>query len=260
MDARDPIGLFDSGVGGLSVLLEINKLLPDESTVFFADQKNIPYGKKSKKQLAEITTDITKFLLNQKIKALIVACNTATCYSLAELRLKFDIPIIGVVPAVKPAASLTKNARIVVMSTPATTTSQYLDELISEFAKDKTVLKLSCPNLEKAIENLDTVQIEKLLGKYSKNILDFDADVVVLGCTHYPIIKKRINHYLKPTIKVIDSGQSIANHTKNLLKKLKLLSRAKREEIYFTTGNPYAFSKISSQILKKEISAKHANL
>lgn len=258
-DSR-PIGLFDSGVGGLSVLKEIQKKLPNENLIFIADQKNIPFGSKSKNDLINICSQITSFLIKKEIKLLIIACNTATCYALSHLRTEFDIQIIGVVPAIKPASRFTKNNRIAVLTTPATARSKYLNDLIKNFAKGNEVLKISCNGLEIDIENLNKTNIKKLLNQYSKKIINFEADVAVLGCTHYPLIKKEFQNSFTKAVKIIDSSKAIANQVNKILKKTNSLSNKKFEDIFFTTGNAVKFSYMATIFLGKNISATNITL
>lgn len=255
-----PIGLFDSGVGGLSVLLEIAKILPKENFIFLADQLNVPYGGKTKREIEDLSERITYFLQKQKIKALVIACNTATCYALDYLRFNFDIPIVGVVPAVKPAAKMTKIGRIVVMSTPATAKSSYLDSLVSEFAKNRQCLKLGCPGLEEVVETLDKNTGNDLIDKYTAKIKKFQADVVVLGCTHFPFLKEEIKERLGPKVKVIDSGPAIARRVKYLLAKKGALSPKKGKDLFFTTGDPKEFSRVASVLLDSNISAQKVKI
>lgn len=257
---NNPVGYFDSGVGGLSILKEIQKLLPLESSVFLADQKNIPYGKKNKQELNKITEKITTFLITQKIKLLVVACNTATCYSIDHLRRQFKIPIIGVVPAIKTAASISKKSKISILSTPATTKSNYLKKLIETHAGSTEVKKIACTGLEEAVETLDKNKIDKLLNLYAKNIIDFGSDVAVLGCTHYPIIKNSFQKKLGPTIKLVDSGAAIAKRVEHILKTEGLLANKKTKDLYFTTANEEIFSKVTSAILNSKITAQKAKL
>lgn len=256
MRNKKPIGIFDSGVGGLSVLREIKKILPAESLIFLADQKNVPYGKKTQQQLKKITENITRFLLNHDIKLLVVACNTATCYALQHLRATFDIPIVGVVPAIKPAARKTRKSKIAVMSTPATAKSTYLKDLIKDYASDSKVLRIGCDGLEEQVEDLDYSGIEKSLKKSASKVIDFGADVVVLGCTHYPLIKERIQKNLHPKIAVIDSGKAVAQRVRFILTKNRIISSQKVSEIYFTTADPTKFSKVASALLESKIKAQ----
>lgn len=257
---NSPIGLFDSGVGGLSVFLEVKKLLPQREYIFLADQAHVPYGKKTQKELQNLSVRITKFLLQNNIGILVVACNTATCYALDYLRQKFRIPIIGVVPAIKPAAKLTKNNKIAVMSTPATAKSTYLKDLAKKFAQEKNVLLLGCKGLEDAVETLDRKAIKSLLDKYTKEVYDFGADTVVLGCTHYPFLKAQIRERLGSKVHVLDSGKAIARRTKQILKEAGNNTKKRAGETFFTTGDPQEFSQVASQLLKYKVQAGFARI
>lgn len=256
MATNRPIGLFDSGVGGLSILQEIKKALPNESFVFIADQLNVPYGAKSKRELNKLTENITKFLLKFDIKMLVVACNTASCYSIDHLRRKFKIPIVGVVPAIKPAAKLTKNGFISVMSTPATAKSSYLKNLIKEYAPRNKVLKLECEGLEDAVEVLNYKKIEKLLDRYVAKAMEFNCDVIILGCTHYPFLKKEIAKRTGSKVKIVDSGRGVAKRVADLLdsKSAKFGSK----DLFFTTGTPKKFSEVASFLLKYKVTSEKA--
>ena len=257
---NNKIGLFDSGVGGLSVFVEVKKLLPDMEYFFLADQAHVPYGRKTQKELQDLSARIVKFLLKSDIGILVVACNTATCYALDYLRQVFKIPIIGVVPALKPAAKLTKNNKIAVMSTPATAKSTYLKNLAKKFAKDKEVMLLGCKGLEDAVETLDRKTIKTLLDEYTKDVRDFGADTVVLGCTHYPFLKTEIKIRVGSKIQILDSGRAIAKRTSQLLKDREDRTKSKAIETFYTTGNPQKFSQIASQLLKYKVNSQFARI
>lgn len=255
------IGLFDSGVGGLSVLGQIKRLLPNESYVFLADQYHNPYGAKTKRELEQLAFKITKFLIKyHHIKLLVVACNTATCYAIDYLRSNFKIPIVGVVPAIKPAINLSKRGKIAIMSTPATARSKYLKSLINKFAKNTKVLCLGCSNLEESIEYLRLTKISQLLNRYVLKVKNFEADVIVLGCTHYPFFKSDIIKIIGNNVKVIDSGLSIAKRVKVLLQDSKGYSQNRIKDIYYTTGDPEKFSQVASTLLKYKVVAQKAKL
>ena len=255
-----PIGLFDSGVGGLSVLIEIKKILPKESFVFFADQNHNPYGAKTPKELKTLSEKITKFLLRKDIKLLIVACNTASCYAIGHLRSKFTIPIIGVVPAVKPAMKLTKNKKICIMSTPATSKSSYLSSLISKYATKANVLKLGCDGLEESIEYLKLKTVSKLLDKYIRQATEFGADVIILGCTHFPFLKGDIIKTVGKKVTVIDSGEAIAKRVGEILSISQSLAESRSCDYHFTTGDPRKFSQVATKLLKYKVNAKVAKI
>ncbi|MEK7581106.1 MAG: glutamate racemase [Patescibacteria group bacterium] len=260
MPNNKPIGFFDSGIGGISILKEVKKLLPNESTIFIADQKNMPFGTKSAPELKDITKKLTEFLLRSEIKLLVIACNTATCSSLNYLRKVFDIPIIGVVPAVKYAAKITKKSKIAVMSTPGTYKSRYLEKLIKDYGENVSVLKVDCYGLENAIESGSKNKIENLLDKYCAQIRKFDADVAVLGCTHYPLIKQKIADILGKKICVIDSGEAIAKRTKTVIADLDIGAIGRSKEIYYTTGSPKKFALALTSILNRPIAAQQVSV
>jgi len=257
-DSR-PIGLFDSGVGGLSILQKIKRTLPHESFIFLADQANVPYGDKSKSELNQLTERITKFLLKFDIKMLVVACNTASCYSINYLRSNFKFPIVGVVPAIKPAVNISKNGKISIMATPATAKSAYLKNLIKKHSKkDKKVLSLGCEGLEDSVEKLNYKKINSLLDKYLKIINDAGSDVIILGCTHFPFLKKDIRLRANSKVKIIDSGEAIARRVRYLLKESASFGISNQKDKFFTTASPRKFSAVASTLLQYKITSSKA--
>lgn len=260
MASTDPIAFFDSGVGLFSVLAETKKILPLENYVIFADQGHNPYGEKTEQEIISYTQSATRFLLKKhKIKILVLACNTATVLALGQLRKKFDIPIIGTVPAVKPAFLKDKNTRVAIMSTPATAKSKYLKDLIRKFGQESKTLRIGCAGLEEAIEVLDLPKIEKLLLRYLPKIQNFGASILVLGCTHYPLIKRQIKSKVK-NLKIIDSGKAIAKQIQTVLWQTDSFSKKKIKDAYYTTGDSAAFSKIVSRLLQQKIKVSQAKI
>lgn len=260
MDRR-PIGVFDSGVGGLSVLIELQKVLPKENFVFLADQLYVPYGEKSKEELVKLTRKITDYFIKKHdIKLMVIACNTATCYALDELRKRYNIPIVGTVPAVKPASEKTKTGVIGVISTPATSQSATLKEIIKKNFKGKRIYNVGCKNLENAVEEgeINSFTSVKLLKKYLASIKNSKADYLVLGCTHYPFFKKIIRRIMGRPINLTDGNKAIARRTQRLLSRFSVLNTSRKEGriIYFTTGNPKKFSDVASKLLKGKIISK----
>lgn len=255
------IAFYDSGVGLLSVLIETQKILPLENFVIFADQLNNPYGEKSEAEIKKFSEEATKFLIaRDNIKMMVLACNTATVLALDHLREVFDIPIVGVVPAIKPAVVVSKNKKIAIMSTPATAKSPYLKNLIIQYASGADVLRVGCSGLEEAIEVLDDKEIEKIAKKYCDQINKFSADTVVLGCTHYPLIKKQLTVYLKKGTVLVDSGEAVSRRIKTILKQKNLESKKRTNDIFYTTANPESFSQVASQILKSKVTAQNVKL
>ena len=260
-----PIGVFDSGVGGLSVLIELKKKLPNENFVFLADQKYVPYGEKTKEELVKLVFKITNYLIEyHNIKMMVVACNTATCGAIEELRSKYDIHIVGTVPAVKVAAKKTESGVIACIATPSTSKSIRLKEIIKENCVGLEVLNIGCKNLEDTVEHgdINSLEVNKLLLKYLAKVKNSKTDCLVLGCTHYPFLKKPIREILGSKVKLIDSGKAIARRTKSLLEthNIKKGHKKKGTSIYFTTGDAMQFSKVSSKLMKENIIAQNVKL
>jgi len=260
-----PIGVFDSGVGGLSVFLELKKILPNENFVFLADQQYVPYGEKSKKELIKRGIKIADYLIKyHNIKMLVVACNTSTCNSIDDLRKKYSFPIVGTVPAIKPAAQKTKTRTVAIISTPSTSKSRVLRNLIRDNCQNLNVLNIGCKNLENVVEEgeLNGPRVNKLLSKYLEKVRNSDADCLVLGCTHYPFLKKSIRKIVGSRIALIDSGKALAKRTQSLLRNHFIENSRKKngETFYFTTGNSEKFSKVASRLLKYQVKAKKVKI
>ncbi|MCI0418882.1 MAG: glutamate racemase [Acidobacteria bacterium] len=246
----------------MSILRELHKLLPGESYVFLADQKHVPYGEKTPAQLEDLAVRIGRFLSGHDIKLLVVACNTATCYAIDALRKKFSFPVVGTVPAIKPAAEASKTKTIAVLSTPATSRSGAIKNLISEHAQGVAVLTVGCRGLEDTVEtgSLESVQTKRLLAKYVAPLLSLDVDQVVLGCTHYPFLRREIGAILGKQVGLIDSGPAIARRTKALLNEAGLLNTSgeRGSSVYFTTADPKKFSRVASKLLSARITSEKA--
>jgi glutamate racemase len=252
MDNR-PIGIFDSGVGGLSILVEVQKLLPLESFIFVADQAHIPYGGKTQEQLREYTDRIMAFFFQKNVKAVIVACNTATVYTIDFLREKYKMPIIGTVPVIKTIANITKTKQTAVFSTPATSKSPYLTDLINKFAPGATVYKIGGTGLEELIEtgDLENKIIDKILHESLEPLLKKRVDAIALGCTHYPFLTAKIKKIVGKSVQVVDSGGAVARRTKWILERNQILGNSRTEDFYYTTGDKNKFAKAIKSLLKK---------
>lgn len=262
---KQPIGVFDSGVGGLSVLMELEKILPNENFVFLADQKYVPYGEKTKEELVSLAYKIADYFVKEHaVKAIVVACNTSTCNSIAEVRNRYPIPFVGTVPAIKPAGESSKTKTVGIISTPSTSKSEVLKGLIENYCEGVKVINVGCRNLENAVEKgeLDGEEVKILLNEYLKDIKNSDADHLVLGCTHYPFLKKTIKKVMGRPIKLIDGNKAIAKQTKNLLKKfvIKNESEAKGKSIFVSTGDPVKFREVASKLMGRKIKAKKVDL
>jgi len=262
---KQPIGVFDSGVGGLSVFIELKKLLPHENFVFLADQKYVPYGEKTNKELVTRTTKITDYFIKKhNIKIMVIACNTATCGAIDELRKKYTIPIVGTVPAIKPAAETTQTGVIGVMSTPSTSKSTVVADLIKNNCQGIKVFNVGCTGLEDTVEQgeMGSPEVNALLVKYLKEIKSSKADRLVLGCTHYPFLKKVIAKMAGPRLKLLDSGKAIAKRTNALLLRYNTKNKqsGKGKHIFLTTGDAAKFSMVASKLLKVKVAARKANI
>ncbi len=259
MSDTRPIALFDSGIGGLSILLKIKKKLPYENLIYFADQAYFPYGTKSDSQLYRRSKKISEFLFTKNIKMLIVACNTATLHTVSTLRIKSQIPIVGVVPAIK-TASQQKSKKIGIMATQSTFKSKNFKNLVDKFANNKEIIRINCNGLEKAIEKNNVMEIRRILKKSLPPVKKSKIDTIVLGCTHYPLIKNEIKKITGSGVKIIDSHSAIAKRVSNLLKFHNSYSSTKKTETFFTTGKVGEFSKIASSLLKYKVIAEAAKI
>lgn len=207
-----PIGVFDSGVGGLSVLREIRQLLPHANLLYVADSGHVPYGEKPPEVIRERSLWIAEFLIGQGARALVLACNTATAAAVNELRGTFDMPIIGMEPAVKPAAAATRNGKVGVLATTGTLQSAKFAALLDRFARDVEVLTQPCPGLVECVEqgDLQGPQVRVLLQRYLQPLLQAECDTLILGCTHYPFLKPVLRELLPADIQLVDTGEAVA--------------------------------------------------
>lgn len=246
-DNSKPIGLFDSGVGGTSIWKEIHSLLPHENTIYLADSKNAPYGQKSREEIIALSIKNTEYLLEHGCKMIVVACNTATTNAIKELREKFDVPFIGIEPAIKPAAASTKTQTIGILATKGTLASDLFHKTVSGF-KDITVIEQVGYNLVKLIEEgkLGSDEITQLLEQYLKPMIDANIDYLVLGCSHYPYLVPQIKEILPDSVKIIDSGEAVAKQTKNILQIHGMLNKsvAESSKHFYTNSNPEVLKSI----------------
>jgi len=257
MDNR-PIGMFDSGVGGLSIWRATRRLLPQENMIFFADSGHVPYGEKSPQELHDLTGRITRFLLDNDAKVIVVACNTATVHAIGHLRETFpDVPFVGVVPVVKTLARRTRTGTIAVLSTPATSRSPYLASLIREFASDKDVINVGCDGLENAVEegHVRSRSTTALLERHLAPVTGSAADVVGLGCTHYPFLRARIKRMLGPRVRLFDPSRPVARRTREVLRERDALGENPSPEYrFYTTGDPKLVARVATTLLRRPVS------
>ncbi len=237
----NPIGFFDSGIGGTSIWREVQQLLPNENTIYLADSKNAPYGQKPKEEIIEFSIKNTEFLLNQNAKIVVVACNTATTNAIKILREKYDIPFIGIEPAIKPASLITKTKKIGILATKGTLNSTLFESTSGKIDPDITIIEKIGEGLVNLIEDgkIDSKEMNQLLRQYLHPMIQENIDALVLGCTHYPYLIPQIKDITGNTIKIIDSGLAVAKQTKNILEKSHLLQSkiVKQTSHYFYSNN-----------------------
>jgi glutamate racemase len=259
-NADAPIGIFDSGIGGLSVMREVRALMPAEDLIYYADCAFCPYGTRPAEEISVRCLAIGEELVTQGAKALIVACNTACAVALPELRDRFDVPIIGLEPAVKPATLLTRTQRVAVLATPRTVASERLANLIRNYAHDVVVKTVPAPGLVELVENgqTDGPEVERTLRHLLEPLLAWDIDVVVLGCTHYPFLRREIQRLLGSSVQIVDSGEAIARRTRVVLDE-RGLGRDRDGSIgslsVLTSGDADQVGTVSSQLLGLDVAA-----
>ena len=241
MKADNPIGIFDSGVGGTSIWKEIHQLLPNEHTLYLADSKNAPYGNRSAEEIRALSVKNTEKLLEMGAKIIVVACNTATTNAISLLRKNYDIPFIGIEPAIKPAALQSKTGKIGILATRGTLSSALFSQTSDTFTKDISVVEVIGEGLVPLIENgdFDNPELDKLLQKYIKPMIAANVDYLVLGCSHYPYLIPKLSKILREHIKIIDSGIAVAKQTKFLLEKHDLIRKeisTPKLQFYSNTG------------------------
>jgi len=262
--SRDaPIGIFDSGIGGLSVLRHVHTLLPDESLLYFADSGFAPYGEKPEAVIVERAVSIAAFLLTQNIKALVVACNTATAAAIAGLRARYpELPVVGVEPGLKPAASLTRSGTIGVLATANTLASDKFLKLQSQVAQDArvTFLLQACNGLAHQIEKgeLSSRETHQLVERYVAPLVEQGADTLVLGCTHYPFVEQLIREVAGPEVSIVDTGEPVARQLQRLLEQRNLLRQVPAADklLAYTTGSSSTLSLAFSKLLRLDASVQ----
>lgn len=231
-----PIGIFDSGIGGLSVWREINALLPSESSIYLADSLNAPYGEKPKARIIDFSVKNTELLLDQGCKLIVVACNTATTNAISLLRECYTVPFIGIEPATKPAALSTKTKKIGILATKGTLASELFLQTSSRYRGEVDIFQTIGTGLVPIIESGDLEAALPLLESYLLPMVDAGVDNIVLGCTHYPFLTPIIRTIIPDTIAIVDSGEPVARQTQNVLTKNGLLSQGKQPEHRFYTN------------------------
>nr|WP_199000795.1 glutamate racemase [Flavobacterium sp. ASV13] len=246
MTNNNPIGVFDSGIGGTSIWSAIHELLPNEKTIYLADSKNAPYGQRTKEEIVALSKKNVDFLLEQNCKLIVVACNTATTNAIRELRADYDIPFIGIEPAIKPAANNSKTQVIGILATKGTLNSELFNKT-AEMFQNTTIIEQVGHGLVQLIEdgNLNSPEMTQLLESYLQPMIDANIDYLVLGCSHYPYLIPQIKKILPEHIKIIDSGEAVARQTQNILReKVGFTDQPKSEPVFYVNSNPEVLKSI----------------
>ena len=239
MKFKQPIGVFDSGIGGLSIWKEIVTLLPKEDTLYLADSKNAPYGQKSKERIIELSIKNTELLLEKKCKIIVVACNTATTNAIKYLREHYNVPFIGIEPAIKPAVLQTKTNNVGILATKGTLSSELFNSTSQKFSEGINIIEKIGEGLVPLIEsgNIDSVEINKLLRKYLQPMIDRNIDYLVLGCSHYPFLIPQIKKIVGDKVTIIDSGEAVAKQTKAILEQYHMLNNSNIKPQHYLYNN-----------------------
>lgn len=253
---EQPIGFLDSGLGGLSVVKEIKKLLPRENIEYFADNQRQPYGEKSQPELIKYSLQIINFLLKKRIKVCVIACNTATAASLEIVKKHFSIPIMGVIkPAVQDAIKRTKNKKIGIIATEFTTKNKAYPKEIKRIAPEVEVFSNYCPEFVHLVESgkFTATETYEVAREYLKPFEEAQIDTLVLGCTHYSFLRKVISEIMGSEVKLIDPAISTSLVLKEILTKKEILNEEEKcEENYYTTGLPEKVERIAKIILNSD--------
>jgi glutamate racemase len=289
-DSR-PIGVFDSGIGGLTILREMWRELPDERFIYFGDDAHCPYGPRPEREVIALALASARWLVARDVKAIVVACNAASVSARDALRAAFpDIPIVVVVPAVKPAAALTRTGTVILAATARAINDRFTHHLIGEFATGVRVIPVACPALVELVESgrLTGPEPEAALREYLGPALAQGADVVVLGCTHFPALRSAVEAVVGPHVAVIDSGAAVARQTRHVIRigptpgpspsadgegslvhagglrggtPIGAVSTARRlttNTEFWTSGEPERFARVASMVLGQPVVARHA--
>ena len=257
-DPMAPIGVFDSGVGGLTVAREIMRQIPNERLVYFGDTARVPYGNKSKETVTKFSKQIVRFLQTQKVKAIVVACNTASAYALEEIEKELDIPVIGVVkPGARVAAEATRNKKVGVIATAGTIQSQIYTDYIQGIQKDIQVIGKACPLFVPLVEEglLEDPVTDEIATRYLNELKDIDIDTLILGCTHYPLIRSTVGRIMGESVTLVNPAYETARELKLLLEKEGLLNTSTQrlgtnQYQFFVSDGADKFKIFANSILK----------
>ena len=249
-----PIGVYDSGVGGLSVLRAIHSRLPNEATLYFADQAKVPYGERPLEEVRQLAEGVTRMMMSQGVKLIVIACNTASAAALKHLRALYpEFPFVGMEPAVKPAAEQTLSGKVGVLATPSTFQGELYASVVERFGKDVQIFEATCPGLVKQIERgyLHTYLTRSILQQAIQPMLAEGVDTLVMGCTHFPFVIPLIQQIAGENVRVIDPAPAIARQTERVLIQHYILRSSNDQPFhrYLTSGDPTRFSRLLGQLL-----------
>ena len=258
MSDNRPIGIFDSGVGGLTVVDQIWKILPNENIVYFGDTARVPYGTKSKETVTKFSVENVEFLMKHDVKLVLVACNTASSLSLDFLKRCFRVPMIGVIePGAREAVSTTRNSRIGVIGTRATISSGAYEKGIKKLSRNASVYAQSCPLFVPLVEEgwIDKPVAREIAGIYLRPLKEKSVDTLILGCTHYPLLKTIIKKVMGQKVALVDSAKEVAKEARDILDANGIMnrSRSKGSSKFFVSDEPARFIGIGEYFLKKRI-------
>ena len=258
---KKAIGVFDSGLGGLTILKALRRALPHENLIYFGDSANVPYGSKSKQAVTRFSLDIVRFLESQGVKMIVVACNTASALALPTLRKQCRVPIIGVIePGARKAVASTQNGRIAVLGTEGTVKSNAYAAAILKCNPRIHIKQRACPLFVPLVEENWTKKPAALLiaQDYLASVRKHRADTVILGCTHYPVLKKMIARVLGPEVTLVDSAQVVAQAVQNFLQKNHLQETAGKGKLtVYASDDPARFKRLAACLLADKITTVH---
>lgn len=259
MTDNRPVGVFDSGVGGLSVVRELIRELPYEDFLYLADSAHCPYGPRPAPEIRRLSHAISALLVERGAKAIVVACNTASAAALSSLRASFEMPFVGMVPPVKPAAMRTATGRVGVLATQGTVNGDLFADVVDRFAGDVELITRVGTGLVERVEagEPDGPETEALLHAYLDPMLEAGIDTVVLGCTHYPFLIPTIRRIAGPELNVLDSGQAVARQARRVLAERSLLAERDRpgQIAYLTTGDPLMLGRVVARLMGEPAAA-----
>lgn len=235
---NNPIGVFDSGIGGLTVLKKVVETIPNEKYIYYADTVNVPYGIKPKEEVKEYINEAVEFLISKNVKAIVIACNTATSIAIKDLRNKYSIPIIGIEPAAKPAVENRGSKKVLIMATPTTIKEEKLKYLLNKLQAGENIDLIAMPKLVEFAENreFETNRVKEYIQEELKEYNLENYSELVLGCTHFPFFKKVLSEIFPKETQIIDGSLGVANRLKDILEKNELLGNNKLEIEYYYSG------------------------